>query len=323
MKLSLIIPVYKVEKYLRKCLDSCINQNVSFEDYEIIVVNDGSPDDCVNILKQYKDTYPELIVISQENKGLSSARNTGLQHATGEYVWFIDSDDWIGSKAIKCIIDLIGKECDNGNIIDIIQIGFQNVYETNQAPTRIEVPVWDGVISGETYMNMSNLPTPVQFNIFRRSLLNDNNLLFAEGLLHEDIEFKPRVLHYCKKCVCINQVLYNYLQRGSGSITSNLKLKNGLDLIKIMSTLDLFSKQNNLTELELSYFRKRISISMNLLLKIYKRLSETERKQILKELLANKHLFKNLRKSNKFLYKIEGILFQTSVNISLRLLSKL
>ena len=323
MKLSIIIPIYNVEKYLRKCLDSCLVQDISTEDYEIVCVNDGSPDKCCAILEEYAAKSQNIKVITQKNQGLSVARNNGLLVAAGEYVWFIDSDDWIDPKAIKYVVDLIGRECDNGNIIDIIQIGFQNVYETNQAPIRIEVPVWDGVIFGETYMNMSNLPTPVQFNIYRRSLLNDNNLLFAEGLLHEDIEFKPRVLHYCKKCVCINQVLYNYLQRGSGSITSNLKLKNGLDLIKIMSTLDLFSKQNNLTELELSYFRKRISISMNLLLKIYKRLSETERKQILKELLVNKHLFKNLRKSNKFLYKIEGILFQTSVNISLRLLSKL
>ena len=95
MKISLIIPVYNVEQYLEKCLLSCLDQDLPQSDYEIIVVNDGSPDGSLAIAERIAATATNITVVSQENGGLSAARNTGLEIAKGKYVWFIDSDDTI------------------------------------------------------------------------------------------------------------------------------------------------------------------------------------------------------------------------------------
>lgn len=95
MFLSIIIPVYNVEKYLAECLDSCLNQGLPAEDYEILCVNDGSPDGSAEILSAYERRYPNIRVLTKENGGVSSARNLGLDHAQGDYVWFVDADDVI------------------------------------------------------------------------------------------------------------------------------------------------------------------------------------------------------------------------------------
>ena len=95
MKLSIIIPMYNVEPYIEKCLLSCLNQNIPHADYEIIVVNDGSPDGSLGIARRIASTVDNMLIVSQENGGLSAARNKGLSYAKGEYVWFVDSDDWI------------------------------------------------------------------------------------------------------------------------------------------------------------------------------------------------------------------------------------
>ena len=107
---SIIIPVYNTEQYLRRCLDSCVNQvDVTSDDYEIIAVNDGSTDRCVEILDEYRLRYPKLIsVISQVNKGQSAARNAGIRQSVGEYVWFVDSDDYISPSAISCVSRRLG-----------------------------------------------------------------------------------------------------------------------------------------------------------------------------------------------------------------------
>ena len=94
-KISLIIPVYNVEKYLENCINSCLKQDISINDYEIIIVNDGSPDDCWNIIQRYANQHSNIKTINKENGGLSSARNAGINVAEGELIWFIDSDDSI------------------------------------------------------------------------------------------------------------------------------------------------------------------------------------------------------------------------------------
>lgn len=107
--LSIIIPVYNVEKYLRECLDSCLEQNVTSEEYEIICVDDGSPDNCGKILDEYALQYSNIRVIHKENGGLSSARNAGLDVAIGKYVWFVDSDDFIGRNILADLFDILKK----------------------------------------------------------------------------------------------------------------------------------------------------------------------------------------------------------------------
>jgi len=105
MKISLIIPVFNVDQYLSRCLDSCIHQDLIPDEYEIIAVNDGSTDRSLTILREYEQKYSNIKVIDKPNGGLSSARNTGLSVAIGDYIWFIDSDDWIKENSLCKIYD--------------------------------------------------------------------------------------------------------------------------------------------------------------------------------------------------------------------------
>ena len=120
--ISIIIPIYNVQDYLKKCLDSLYLQ--TRPDYEIILVNDGSTDNSLSICKEYKEKYPDTILIDKHNGGLSDARNTGVAVATGRYIYFLDSDDWLAPNAIRPLYDMaINKNC------EVVQGGFLYAYE--------------------------------------------------------------------------------------------------------------------------------------------------------------------------------------------------
>ena len=112
MKLSIVIPVYNTEKYLEKCLASCVNQEVEKADYEIVVVDDGTKDNAMAIALRYQENYPNIKIFSQENAGLSAARNMGLSHCSGDYVWFVDSDDYIEEGSLSLIFNKIEENPD-------------------------------------------------------------------------------------------------------------------------------------------------------------------------------------------------------------------
>ena len=126
MKLSIIIPVYNVEQYIDECLHSVTSQGRTEDDYEIIVVNDGTLDNSMDIVDRYVCQHENISVIHQSNSGLSIARNTGLQHACGEYVWFVDSDDWIAEDALSFLFPLL----DNG--IDVLAFPLNLVRITSE-----------------------------------------------------------------------------------------------------------------------------------------------------------------------------------------------
>ena len=109
MKLTIVIPAYKVEKYIAKCIQSCLNQDVPEKEYEIVVVNDGTPDKSAIIAKEFAAKHANIKVIDQDNQGLSVARNTGIHYSKGDYIWFVDSDDYIADNCLARIIHLIRK----------------------------------------------------------------------------------------------------------------------------------------------------------------------------------------------------------------------
>ena len=121
--LTIVIPVYNVEKYIEKCLLSCVHQDIPSDSYEIIVVNDGTKDNSLRIAESIATTHSNISIVSQQNKGLSAARNTGLKLAKGNYIWFIDSDDWIEDNCLSSICQRLAQD------IDILQIGYSFAYE--------------------------------------------------------------------------------------------------------------------------------------------------------------------------------------------------
>ena len=120
--LSIIVPIYKVEQYLSKCIESLLNQDLSPEDYEIILVDDGSPDRCGKICDEYAATFSNIRVVHRANGGLSAARNSGIETAQGQYIQFVDSDDYLEPEVLKTLVTKM--ETDN---LDILRFNYQNV----------------------------------------------------------------------------------------------------------------------------------------------------------------------------------------------------
>ena len=146
IKISVIVPIYKVEKYLRRCIDSIINQ--TFKNIEIILVNDGSPDNCPKICEEYKNKDNRIIIINQENQGLSVARNSGIRIARGQYLVFIDSDDYIEEDMIEYLYEGIVKYD-----VDISCCGYVAVYD-NGIKEKITVPSEDTIYKKEEALNI-------------------------------------------------------------------------------------------------------------------------------------------------------------------------
>lgn len=232
--LSIVIPVYNVSAYLKKCVLSCVNQDIPEELYEIILVNDGSTDNSLELCEQLQQQYTDIKIISQKNKGLSGARNTGLKHAKGEYVWFVDSDDSIEKNSLGDIIKVLDSN------IDLVWLGHDVWF--NGKPVNAFTPKnISNTISGDDFFtnHLDNLFYIWKF-IYNRDFLNSNKLFFSEGLLYEDLEFTPRALLKADKCKTIPKIFYHYLIR-EGSIANNIKLKNIEDRFFIIEKLNILS----------------------------------------------------------------------------------
>ena len=299
MKLSIIIPAYNVGKYIAKCLYSCLNQDVRSEDYEIIVVNDGSPDNSLEIAEKIASEAENIHVISQPNGGLSMARNTGLIHAKGKYVWFVDSDDWIETNCldglIKCLFVLN---------VDYLQLQHRLSYDNDSLNRDCYCKI-NGVVSGcQLLLSGDVIPDPVPFAIYRKEFLIKNKLTFYPGIFHEDSEFKPRVVFLSERCASYDNIVYNYYQRTSGSITSSANPKRAFDCIKVALSIDEFFKNVAMNECA-NYFHNHISLMINNACAVV----GYNMKELSDVLDKNKHLYVHLRKSTKPKYKIEGWLF--------------
>ncbi len=217
MLLSIIIPVYNVEKYIRKTLESIYSQSFTYDDVEVIVVNDGTPDNSMQIVEEFATLHKNLHIINQQNKGLSGARNTGMQAAKGKYVWFVDSDDWIEEGCLSLILDRLTKAYEDvfvfrlkmfdeeGRILNVRRFNKDIEYTINGIDALLE-PKFDHV--------------PMQIYIINSSFYSSKNLKFVEGLQHEDVEFSAKMLMNARYVVFSPIVSYCYLRRTSGSITS-------------------------------------------------------------------------------------------------------
>lgn len=234
MKFSIVVPVYNVEAYLNDCLTSLQTQN--FSDFEVICVNDGSNDRSREILSEWETRIPQLKIIDRKNGGLSAARNTGLAAASGDYIIFVDSDDWVESTMLSRLDeeangeDMICFACrksDCGATDTLVKEQSDGwSYYNRHALEHREVPfvcVWQ--------------------RCYRREFLVDNSLRFREGILHEDNEFTPRACLKAARVKVIPDVLYHYRVRPN-SIMTRRGLRNKRDLILIANELSaLFGKE--------------------------------------------------------------------------------
>lgn len=233
IKLSIIVPIYGVEPYLRKCVDSLLAQDLPSSEYEIILVDDESPDVCPQICDEYAAAHENIRVIHRENGGLSAARNSGIEIAQGDYLMFVDSDDYIEPNVLGKLMAQVEREN-----LDVLRYRLQYVNPQYEAyiPYKSD-PFKDNdyseeVTDGVTFLNerMStacyawvflikrNLIISDQNSAFSNQLKEKDNCLFTEGIYFEDTDWTPRMLVRAKRVASTNTVVYNYLQR-EGSIT--------------------------------------------------------------------------------------------------------
>ncbi len=303
MKLSIIIPVYNVEKYVEKCIRSCENQNIPKEDYEIIVVNDGSSDGSLAIVEQLAKEYPNIKIISQENQGLSAARNTGLECARGEYVWFVDSDDWIEE---NCLKEMTGKLVDG---IDILQILYKHAYE--DGTVRIPAQKFlDGIHSGREITEHGGLISPAPFSVLRSEFLKENDFKFFPGIYHEDAELKSRMVYTAKKIAFHKQPVYYYLIRTSDSIMAVPKPKRSSDMLTVCWHLHDFQISCVKEKKAKQHFDYKISNHLNHALHNICKCSVAEMERFNIEMWQNRDLFTHLKDAKLMKYRLEYLLFR-------------
>lgn len=245
MKLSIIVPIYNVEAWLERCLNSLISIGLHFSDYEIIAVNDGSTDHSLRVLTRFAQNHqkeaPKIEIVNQDNGGLSAARNKGLSIANGDYVWFVDSDDYIEAAHIKTLVE----QCVNYNL-DVLCFGLQLTYDDGKIiPYHIKDLSNGSVLNGEVFITKVDMPPAAWCALYKREFLLNNKLFFMEGIIHEDQEFTPRAYYLAQRIMFEQTVVYNYVQR-EGSIMKNgsKKERRAKDLLKVADSLYAFTCKN-------------------------------------------------------------------------------
>lgn len=308
-KVSVIVPIYNVEKYLEKCINSLLSQTL--EDIQIILVNDGSKDNSGNIAKEYeKNNKNRVIYVEKENGGLSDARNYGLKYATGDFIAFLDSDDYIEKNAYE---EMYNKAIEEN--ADYVECDF--IWEF---PNKIRV---DKQYPYKNKKEMLSFVRVVAWNkLIKRQLITDNNLEFPKGLRYEDVEFTYKLIPFINKFAYVDKPFIHYVQR-EGSI-ANVQNERTAEIFTVLDNVIEFYKKNNIyeeyrDELEYNYARYLLCSSLKRMCKIkdktireklltesWKRLNSNfpnwKKNVILKTVNTGKN--KYMRTVNKSTYKI-------------------
>ena len=220
LPLSVIIPVYNGAKTIVRCLDSLVTIPDAMTALEIIVINDGSQDETLEVLADYQAQHPEqtIRVITQTNQGQSAARNKGLEVAQGAYVWFVDADDWVDSVAADYLLSLVAEES-----YDILCFGVRNRSEEEEVPSEwLDSSAHDfdqlQCTDGRALLTQHNLSGSVCPFLWRRSMLEEHQARFMEGLLHEDALFYWHYTAFAKRVLLVPIVAYYYYQRAESTI---------------------------------------------------------------------------------------------------------
>lgn len=242
-KVSVIIPIYNVEKYLRRCVDSVLNQ--TYKNIEVILVDDGSPDGCPQICDCYAAQDDRVKVIHKQNGGLSSARNAGLDSSpSGDYVTFVDSDDWIAPNYYEYCVQRLEE-----NEADVIQVDYtlatyNKIVKKNPSE---RVALYEGKAILQYYLEDSTSTGSYSVCRCLFPVQNTNGVRFREGKINEDIDWKYKVLSYCNRLVASNQVMYFYYQSGNSISSGGLKkrdfqLRESADLLCELTAKEEYGK---------------------------------------------------------------------------------
>ena len=294
--------MYNVEKYIEKCIISTQNQDIPTSEYEVVCVNDGSPDNSLSIAENLTSKYENIKVITRPNGGLSAARNTGIDNAKGEYIFFLDSDDWITENCLGAIVDKLNNERP-----DVLAICAANIFDKG-IKRRASYPNETPITGIRHLLNGVEFCAP--FGIWRKLFLEENRLRFVEGIYHEDAEFTPRAYYMAKKVSRLNTLVYNVFQ-SPNSITRSINPQKGFDCIGSVC-VSLHNFYNNDIEKNDSHIKHLFDDMISLLFNngLYNcRLADKKTVDKLNNLVfKNIYLTEHLYRASSVKYRVEAAL---------------
>ncbi len=297
MDISIIIPVYNVEKYIRKCILSVIEQKWGNLEYEVLVVNDETPDNSMQIVEELKHSYKEVItVINQRNKGLGGARNTGIQNAKGKYVFFLDSDDFLINDEMpnlcRTVIDAN---------LDILEFSAERVdenYNTIDIVFKVETNI---VLNSAEYLSTVKFANSACNKLYRLDFLRKENITFFERTYIEDAPFNIEAISKARRIMAVNKVPVAYLQNPTSITrekkTVNRQIKFIEDSLKVISRMNEYAFYHNEKAHKGITSRVATFVSGTILMIIKSDISKNEKKSYIKQ-LEDKNLYPYHYKSN-------------------------
>lgn len=284
-KISVIVPVYNVEKYIEKNIKSLLEQ--SFSDFEVIYVDDGSNDNCLKILNDYKLKDNRVKVVHTDNHGVSHTRNVGLDLAKGEYITFIDGDDYVDSDYLKYLLSLVEKD----NIDMAISLSHHINDDLNQ-PEKITYEIKNNnEIIDNIYLN--RIYMAVWNKIYRRSFIEKNNIRFDENLWYaEGMHFNIQCLACTKKIAVGNKNVYHYISNPNSAMRKGFKIKNEQCALKSLSLQRKILNKNriNTKSLEYHYMMVEYMIYRGIIENDLTKLHEVEMKNSIIEIKKRKYI---------------------------------
>lgn len=313
MKFSIIIPVFNIEKYIAKCIESILDQ--TYKDYEIIIVDDGSTDSSGKICDDFSKKYSNIKIIHKKNGGLSSARNVGIKEAMGEYLMFIDGDDFLNSEDN---LQYIAKQINQKNKPDIIQYRMLYYYEEKNKFMKLkeleekECNENTKIIYLDRMIKEGILSISACDKVVKRSIVLKNNIMFNENILSEDIDWSLKLYLNVKSIATINKEIYVYRQQRKGSITNKVNTQNISSIKYILKYWVNFNyKDEKIKRLYFNYLAYQYIILLTIINR--RNCNKNLKKEIydLKFLLKYDNNYK-VKLSNK-IYKLFGISIGTNI----------
>lgn len=281
-KISIILPVYNTEKYLNRCFKSILKQ--TFDSYDVIVINDGSTDNSLQIIKKFAKQNPKIKFFTQLNKGLSSARNLGMEKSNADYILFVDSDDSINKNTLEELYTLAIKD---DSCISMTRFRWL----TQKGLVIKKEPSYLGYSNEKIFKELvsSKIPTSTCSRLFKKELFTNNNIFFPIGLYFEEIATIYKLHYFAKKISFSNKCHYNYYFN-EGSISNTISIKHISDMFKVLISVEKFLVKETIWDLYKDDFYTKCLMNISYLIKqINTRNTETDNVKLYK-LLANKIL---------------------------------
>jgi len=285
--LSIIIPIYNVERFLDKCLSSIVSNNFQDFTYEVIIVDDESPDSSIDIAEKYASKYENFTIVRQINKGLGGARNTGIDKADGEYVFFLDSDDFlINNKLVAVLLTALS------NKLDIIEFGAERV-DNNYRHIDVIFQKQDSeILDGLSYVQKNNFENSACNKLYRRQFLTENKIEFFERTYIEDAPFNTEALSKAIRVQSSSEIPVAFFQNAS-SITRQKRTGETLkkfieDSLKVTSRMNQIANRVNVEESK-KIFQKKVAVftTGTLFMILRSNLSLVQKQNYIQELKKN------------------------------------